>query len=59
MKYEQQTFYVIYDEKDRIRHCGTAKQLIEDGAYKNLNSLYASVSKIKKGINSGYVVTLK
>lgn len=59
MKYEQQTFYVIYDEQDRVRHCGTAEQLIQDGVYKSLNSLYSSVSKIKKGINSGFVVTLK
>lgn len=59
MRYEKQKFYVIYDNDDTLRCCGTSKQLIRDGFYKSLNSLYSSISKIKKGETSGCVVILK
>lgn len=29
--YERQNFYVFYDEKDNVRYCGTASQLISEG----------------------------
>lgn len=58
-KYFRSTFYVFYDAEDNIMHCGTAEQLIEEGAYKNYGSICSHAYKIKKGIRPGHVVVLK
>ena len=57
--YYKQKFYVFYDENDNIRHCGTAKQLVADGIYKNVNVVQCMAHKTRKGLIQGSVVVLK
>ena len=52
-------FYVFYDKNDRVVCCGTAKQLVESGAFKSVNIVQTTASRIKSGIRQGCVVVLK
>mgnify|MGYP006923371639 FL=1 len=44
--YEKQKFYVFYDEDDKVRYCGTAQQLIDEGYYSSISSFHSSVNHI-------------
>ena len=58
LAYEKQKFYVFYDANDRVRYCGTAQQLVDEGLYSSISSFHASVNHIKNG-KSGKVYILK
>ena len=51
-------FYVFYDAKDFVKCCGTAKELVEQGAFKNEKYVTEVVAKIKRKIIKGNVVIL-
>lgn len=36
-------FYVFYDKDDFVRHFGTAYDLVEQGVYKDVNSVMTAV----------------
>lgn len=57
--YEKKTFYVFYDENDRVRYCGTAQQLVDEGLYSSLSSFHSSVNHIKRNKSGGTVVILR
>lgn len=52
-------FYVFYDRHDFVRYCGTAKELVARGIFKNANSVHAYATHIKQGIKPGAVAILK
>lgn len=56
--YERRKFYVFYDDKDNVRHCGTAQQLVDEGLYSSISSFYATVNHINK-TKVGKVLILK
>lgn len=51
--YEYQTFYVFYGKDDKIVYCGTAKQLVEDGRYRNAKDVSVVASRINSGKKTG------
>ena len=55
---KREAFYVFYDRNDFVRCCGTAKQLVASGCFKNVNSVQASAVHIKQGIRMGAVAIL-
>lgn len=52
-------FLVFYDADDNIRFCGTVTELVEGKFFKNKNSVYNEILKIKKGIIKGKVVWVR
>ena len=54
-----EAFYVFYNEQDFVVCCGTAKQLVEDGRFKDVAAVHQKASHIKSGANKGDVVILK
>lgn len=59
LSYEEKKFYVFYDEKDRVRYCGTAQQLVDEGHYSSLSSFHSSVKHIQQNRSGGTVVILR
>lgn len=57
--YEKRKFYVFYDEKDNVRLCGTAEQLVEEGHYSSVSSFHSVVNHINNSKNQGKVVILR
>lgn len=57
--YEKRKFYVFYDEKDNVRFCGTAEQLVEERHYSSVSSFHSVVNHIMKSKNQGKVVILR
>ena len=56
---DNEKFYVFYNKYDFIRCCGTSRQLVEGGYFKNRNSLHAIVSHIRQGTALGTVAVLE
>lgn len=52
-------FYVFYDKSDFVTCCGTAQELVEQGAFDSINAVHSRVSKINAGTSPGKVVTIK
>ena len=52
-------FYVFYDKNDFVICFGTAKELVEDGAFKSINAVHSRISKIRALKIPGKVLTLK
>ena len=52
-------FYIFYDDKDFVKYCGTAKELVAGGYFKNIASVYSHVAHIKDGEKLGVVVIFK
>lgn len=52
-------FYVFYDKNDRVECCGTAKQLVQSGAFKSENVVHTTACRIRNGDRQGCVVILK
>ena len=52
-------FYVFYDHNDFVRCCGTSRELVARGFFKNINSVHASATHIKQGVRPGSVVILE
>lgn len=51
-------FYVFYDKNDFVKCCGTAKELVEQGAFRNERYVTEVVAKIKRKMLKGNVVIL-
>lgn len=51
-------FYVFYDKEDNVDCCGTAKQLVNDGFFKDECAVRSHASKITKKYIKGNVVIL-
>ena len=56
---DRHPFYVFYDDKDFVTCFGTARELGNDGLFRNEKSVMEKASKIKQGVIRGYVITLK
>ena len=52
-------FYVFYDHNDFVRCCGTSRELVARGFFKNINSVHASATHIKQGVRPGAVAILE
>ena len=52
-------FYVFYDIHDMVTCFGTARQLVDDGLFKDRLAVRQKANKISKGIVRGRVVVLK
>lgn len=54
----REVFYVFYDEKDFVKCCGTAKELVAEGHFPTCLSVNYTASKIRNKKQKGFVVTL-
>ena len=52
-------FFVFYDKNDFVKCCGTAKELVEEGWYSSVGTVWTTANKIKNGIVKGTVVMLR
>lgn len=51
-------FYVFYNKEDFVECCGTAKQLVEDGLFKNVKYVSEKAILRKQGNHPERVVIL-
>ena len=56
--YEKKPFYVVYDNEDNIRFCGTAQQIVAQKHFKDAQQLHVFLSKVRHGKIKGFVVTV-
>ena len=55
---KKENFYVFYDKDDFVKCCGTAKELVAQGTFKNERYVTEIASKIKNNKVKGNVVIL-